>query len=169
MMNKMLGRTAIVAGTCLALGVASSRTAHGQATSQKGAAVTMHAKGTFDVKMTPQPGDEQSGGASITRYTFEKQFHGDIEGTSKGQMLGAGNPAKGSAGYVAMETVTGTIAGRSGSFVLQHNGTMDAGGLQLKVVVSPGSGTGDFAGISGTMSIEITGGKHFYDFAYTLP
>ena len=146
MKTKLISNAAIVAGVFLALAAVSPGRAHGQGTAQKGAAVTMHAKGTFDVKMTPRLADENSGEASIGRYTIDKQFHGDIEGTSKGLMLGAGNPAKGSAGYVAMEQITGTLAGRSGSFVLQHNGTMGPGGAQLNVVVTPDSGTGQLTG-----------------------
>jgi hypothetical protein len=127
----------------------------------------MHAKGTFEVKMTAQPGEDKSEDA-VGRWSGEKQFHGDLEGTSKVQMLGVQTAVKGSAGYVAIEKVTGTIAGRAGSFVLQHSGSMNRGNLQLSVTVVPDSGTGQFTGISGSMTIEIKDGKHFYDFAYTL-
>jgi hypothetical protein len=138
---------------------------------RKDAPMTLHATGAFEVKMTPLPPDDVTGsaGVNISRYGSDKQFHGDLEGTSKGEMLGAGDPAKGSAGYVAIERVTGTLRGRSGSFTLQHSGTMDQGKFQLTVTVVPGSGSGALAGISGTMTIIITNGKHSYDFEYTLP
>jgi hypothetical protein len=135
--------------------------------SQKEKTVTAHARGTFDVKVTPAPGDDKD--AVPGRFLLEKQFHGDIEGTSKGQMLTAGDFAKGSAGYVAMEQITGTLAGRSGSFALQHSGTISQGAQELHIQVVPGSGTGQLEGITGTMTIEIKDKKHFYDFEYTLP
>jgi hypothetical protein len=128
-----------------------------------------HASGTFDVKLVPQPAEDKAGDATLGRFSLDKQFHGDLEGTSKGQMLAAGDAAKGSAGYVAMEKVSGTLHGRSGSFVLQHSGTMNRGDLQLSVTVVPGSGTGQLTGIAGKMDIKIADGKHFYDFEYSLP
>lgn len=129
--------------------------------------VTAHATGTFDVKVTPQPPDDKD--AVPGRLLLEKQFHGDLAGSSKGQMLTAGDSTKGSAGYVAIEQVTGTLAGRSGSFALQHSGTMTHGALELSIKVVPGSGTGQLAGLAGAMTIKIEDGKHFYDFEYTLP
>jgi hypothetical protein len=133
--------------------------------------MTLHAAGAFDAKTTPLPADDVTGGAgaNIGRYALDKQYHGDLEATAKGEMLGAGDPSKGTAGYVAMERVTGTLHGRSGSFALQHSGTMEQGKFQLTVTVVPGSGTGGFAGIAGTMTIVITNGKHSYTFDYTLP
>ncbi len=133
--------------------------------------MTLHAAGPFDAKTTPLPADDATAGAgvNISRYAVDKQYHGDIEGTGKGEMLGAGDPAKGYAGYVAIEHVTGTLHGRSGSFALQHSGMMEQGKFQLTVSVVPGSGTGGLAGIAGTMTIIITNGKHSYDFEYTLP
>jgi hypothetical protein len=127
----------------------------------------MHAIGTFDVKMTPQT-EEKTDGATLSRLSIEKEFHGDLEATSKGEMLGARAEIQGSAGYVAMERVTGKLQGRSGSFVLQHIGTMTRGALQMSVTVVPDSGSGQLAGIAGTMTIKIENGKHFYDFTYTL-
>jgi hypothetical protein len=100
--------------------------------------------------------------------SIDKQFHGDLEGTSKGEMLTASGTVKGSAGYVAMERVEGKLKGRSGSFVLQHNATMNRGVPQLNIIVVPDSGTGELEGLAGQMTIKITGGKHFYDFEYTL-
>lgn len=129
--------------------------------------MTTHARGTFDVKVTPAPGDDKD--AVPGRFLLEKQIHGDLEGTSKGQMLTAGDFAKGSAGYVAIEQITATLAGRTGSFALQHSGTLNHGAQELNIKVVPGSGTGQLEGIAGTMTIEIKDGKHSYDFEYTLP
>jgi hypothetical protein len=126
------------------------------------------ASGPFDVKMTPQPPDENAGEAPVGRMILDKQFHGDLEAASKGQMLAAGTEVKGSAGYVAMERVTGTLHGRSGTFVLQHSGTMNRGTPSLTINVVPDSGTGDLAGLAGSMTIDIAGGKHSYVFEYTL-
>ncbi len=125
------------------------------------------ASGTFEVKLLPQSeGDAPD--PTLGRMSIDKQFHGDLEGTSKGQMLTAGTSVKGSAGYVAIERVSGTLHGRNGSFILQHSGTMNRGTPQLKITVVPDSGTGQLAGISGRLRIKIEGGKHFYDFDYTL-
>jgi hypothetical protein len=129
--------------------------------------VTNHASGTFDVKLTPQAVED--GDAGLGRMSIDKQFHGDLEGTSKGQMISAMGSVKGSAGYVAMERVIGTLKGRAGSFVLQHSGTMKRGTLQLSVTVVPDSATGQLEGLAGTMTIKIDAGKHSYDFEYTLP
>jgi len=122
--------------------------------------------GTFDVKLTPQAGDES--GAGLGRFTIAKQFHGDLEATSAGQMVSAGVSGKGSAGYVAIERVTGTLSGLRGSFVLQHNGLMTRGVPSLTIVVVPDSGTDDLEGLTGKMEIIIAGGKHSYDFEYTI-
>jgi len=131
--------------------------------------MTTHARGTFDVKLVPQPPEDASQDPSLGRMTLDKQFHGDLEGTSKGQMLSAGTRVKGSGGYVAIEQVSGTLSGHTGTFVLQHSGTMTRGTLQLSITVVPDSGTGQLAGISGKLDITITNGKHFYDFEHTLP
>lgn len=131
--------------------------------------MTKHAEGTFIVKTSPLAPDDATTGTGIGRTLLDKQFHGDLEAGSKGEMLGAGDPSKGAAGYVAIEQVTGKLGGHSGSFALQHSGTMDRGKFDLTVKVVPGSGTGDLVGISGTMTIVITAGKHSYKFAYTLP
>lgn len=128
-----------------------------------------HASGTFDVKTTPLESDDATADTPIDRFALDKQFHGDLAGTSKGEMLGSGDPSKGSAGYVAIEHFTGTLHGHSGSFALQHTGFMDRGKFQLTVTVVPGSGTGDLAGIAGSMTITITSLTHTYDFQYTLP
>ncbi len=150
-------------------------TAHAQISSsaptppQKGAPMTTHAKGTFEVKITPQTPDGKFEDASMGRMTIDKQFHGDLEGASKGQMLTAMTEIKGSAGYVAVERVTGTLNGRSGTFFLQHSATMTRGVPQLSVTVVPDSGTGQLVGLTGKMDIIINAGKHSYDFEYTLP
>ncbi|WP_257025536.1 DUF3224 domain-containing protein [Tunturiibacter gelidoferens] len=128
-----------------------------------------HANGTFEVKTTPQPADSDAGGEALGRLLLDKQFHGDLEGTSKGTMLAAGTAVKGSAGYVAIEIVTGTLNGRTCTFALQHTGTMTRGTPSLSVTVVPDSGTGQLTGLSGKMSINIADGKHSYDFEYTLP
>jgi hypothetical protein len=125
------------------------------------------ATGTFDVKLTPQAADDKAD-VSVGRMSIDKRFHGDLDAVSKGQMLAAMTEVKDSAGYVAMERVTGTLAGRSGGFTLQHSGTMTRGAPHLSVTVVPDSGTGQLAGLTGTMTINIVGGKHLYEFEYTL-
>jgi hypothetical protein len=126
------------------------------------------ASGTFEVKLTPQTADDKAESSTLGRLTIDKQFHGDLEATSRGEMLTAGTGVPGSAGYVAIELVTGNLRGESGSFVLQHTGTMTRGAPQLTVTVVPDSGTGQLVGLSGRMTIEIADGKHSYAFEYTL-
>jgi len=124
-----------------------------------------HATGTFDVKLAPQTSDPPLG-----RFLLDKQYHGSLDGTSKGEMLTAGSGAAGSSGgYVALEQFTGTLDGHKGSFVLQHSGTMIAGAPQLTITVIPDSGTGELKGLTGKMNITIANGKHLYDFEYSLP
>ena len=130
--------------------------------------MTKNAKGTFDVKMNPQM-DDDSGDSTVVRMTLEKQFHGDLEGVSKGQMLAVSTDVPGSAGYVAMERVNGTLNGRKGTFALQHNGVMTRGTPQLNIIVVPDSGTGKLAELAGKMTINIEDGKHFYELEYILP
>ncbi len=120
------------------------------------------------VKLIPQP-EDKVGDPSIGRMSIDKQFSGDLEGTSKGQMLAAMTDVKESAGYVALERVDGKLAGRKGSFALQHSGIMDRGTPQLIITVVPDSGTGELVGIKGKMVINIVDGKHFYEFEYKLP
>lgn len=124
-----------------------------------------HAAGPFDVKLTPQ---DDKLDPTLGRMTIDKQYHGDLEAASVGQMLTAGTNTKGSAGYVAMERVTGTLHGHTGSFTLQHTATMNRGVPQLSITVVPDSGTGQLTGLSGKMSVLIVEGKHRYDFEYTL-
>ena len=126
---------------------------------------TMTARGTFDVKVTQQPQDDSAGGP-FGRLFLDKQFHGDLEGASKGQMLAAGTAVEGSGAYVALELVTGKLNGKRGSFILQHKGTMRKGVYGLSVTVVPDSGTDELSGITGGMTIIIEGGKHSYEFEY---
>jgi hypothetical protein len=126
-------------------------------------------RGSFAVRITPQTPDAFADGATLGRMTIEKQFHGDLVATSKGQMLTAMTAEKGSAGYVAIERVTGKLHGRSGAFTLQHFGSMNRGRPDLKVVVVADSGTEELVGLSGTMTIIVADGKHSYDFEYSLP
>ena len=128
--------------------------------------MTTHASGTFEVKLSPQ--DDKSEDAKLGRMIIDKQFHGDLDATSKGQMLSAMTDVQGSAGYVAIEKVSGTLQGRQGSFVLQHSATMTRGEPQLSIIVVPDSGTSELAGLAGKMTIKIADGKHFYEFEYTL-
>jgi hypothetical protein len=125
------------------------------------------ARGTFDVKVVPQAPDDAAGGP-FGRLFLDKHFHGELEGTSKGQMLASGTGKDGSGAYVALEWVTGTLNGRHGSFVLQHTGTMTKNVPTLNVTVVPDSGTGDLAGLAGAMTIVIADDKHSYIFAYTF-
>ena len=127
------------------------------------------ATGPFEVKLTPQPTEEKAASPILGRMSIEKRFHGDLEGSSEGQMLTAGTDVKGSAGYVAMERVGATLHGRRGTFALQHSGTMTRGAPQLTITVVPDSGTGELTGLAGTMAITIApDGKHSYDFEYTI-
>ena len=130
--------------------------------------MTKHATGTFEVKMNPQVSEDNIGDPSVGRMSIDKEFHGDLEDASKGQMLVAGTDVEGSAGYVAIERVNGTLHGHIGTFALQHSGTMTRGSAQLTVTVVPDSGTGDLVGIVGKLMINIVDGKHFYDFEYSL-
>jgi hypothetical protein len=128
----------------------------------------IRAAGTFDVKLTAQPLAHPDADPMLGRRSLDKQFHGDLKGASTGEMLSAGTPVNGSAGYVAIERVTGSLHGRKGTFVLQHNATMNRGAPQLEIIVVPDSATGDLAGLSGQMKIIIEAGKHSYEFDYTL-
>ncbi|HEX9165456.1 MAG TPA: DUF3224 domain-containing protein [Gemmatimonadales bacterium] len=126
------------------------------------------ATGTFDVQLTPEV-SQDGAGSTLGRMAIAKQFQGDLAGSSTGAMLSALTPTKGSAGYVALERVTGVLHGRAGSFTLQHSGTMTRGAQDLVITVVPGSGTDQLAGISGRMRIIIEGRQHSYEFEYALP
>jgi len=126
------------------------------------------AAGPFDVKITPQ--DDNSDDPLLSRMILDKTYLGDLEATAAGQMLAAGTAVKGSAAYVAIEKVSGTLNGRAGTFVLQHVGIMNRNAPQLTITVVPDSGTDDLQGLSGKMTIIIApDGKHSYDFEYALP
>jgi hypothetical protein len=127
------------------------------------------AKGAFEVKVEPIVQTEHPGGTTLGRFALAKTFHGDLEGTGAGEMLTAGTGVAGSAGYVAIERVEGALAGRKGTFVLQHSGSMAHGSQNVVITVVPDSGTGELAGLSGTLEIEIEGRAHFYRFEYSLP
>jgi hypothetical protein len=158
-----------IAFLCLTIAIVTWACIHpcSAAAFQKGLAMN-HASGTFEVKVVPQT-DDKNGDAALGRMTIDKQFHGDLEGTSKGQMLTGMTDVKGSAGYVALEKVSGTLKGRTGTFILQHTGTMNRGVPQLTITVVPDSGTGQLAGITGDFKVIIADGKHSYEFEYTLP
>jgi hypothetical protein len=154
----------VIAGLCLSLCL--DFPAHARTPSpapkaiQKGAVLTTRASGTFEVKVTPQATDGKAESAPFGRMY--------IEGTSRGEMLTAGTDVEGSAAYVAIERVSGRLKGRSGTFVLQHSGTMTRGAPQLTITVVPDSGTGQLAGLAGRMSITIADGKHSYELEYTI-
>lgn len=131
--------------------------------------MSLLAKGTFTVELKPQSEPDTAEGVSLGRMSLDKRFEGDLVASGKGEMLTALSPVKGSAGYVAIERVTGTLQGRSGSFVFQHSGTMDQGAQRLSIAVVPGTGTGALTGISGTFKIDVIEGKHLYEFEYSLP
>jgi hypothetical protein len=126
------------------------------------------ATGTFDVSLKPLPMDLDGGSELLGRMSIDKQFRGELEGTSKGQMLTGGTIIRNSAGYVAIERVTGSVKGRKGSFMLQHNGTMNRGEPSLVITVVPDSGTEQLEGLKGTMKIDISAGKHSYELDYVL-
>jgi hypothetical protein len=176
MNNRLRAGASVIAGACLVLAFGSAlqtqTNAQNPNPAQKGApltTITTHASGTFEVKVMPQA-DEQAAEAPFGRLTVDKQLHGDLEGIGKGQMLAFGTGAKGSTGaYVALEKVSGTLKGRTGTFVLQHSGTMTRGEMHFTITVVPDSATGQLTGLAGKMNIIITDGKHSYDFDYTLP
>jgi hypothetical protein len=128
----------------------------------------VRAAGEFDVTITPLAPYQTVDGVAFGRMAVSKQFRGDLEGSSTAEMLSAGASIKGSAGYVALERVTGRLHGRAGSFVLQHSGTMTRGKPELSVSVVPDSGSGELAALAGHLTIDIVDDKHFYTLDYTL-
>ena len=128
----------------------------------------MPAKGTFEVELAPLPLLNQQADSKLGRMSIDKIFKGDLVGTSQGEMLSAMTDVKGSAGYAAIERVTGKLRGKSGSFVLQHSGTMSRGKQQLSITVVPDSGTHELEGLSGSMMIRVEGGQHYYEFEYEI-
>ncbi|HYW13335.1 MAG TPA: DUF3224 domain-containing protein [Longimicrobium sp.] len=154
-------------GLCIALGAAGRAQAQAAATPVQETAMTTRATGPFEVKMAPL--GTHADPPVLGRMSLDKVYHGDLEATAAGEMLAAMTPTEGSAGYVAIERVTGTLAGRTGTFMLQHNGLMNRGAPSLVINVVPDSGTGGLEGLAGTMNIVITDGRHTYEFDYTLP
>ena len=126
----------------------------------------MTIRGEFDVKTSPQPAEDAAG--PMGRFLLDKQYRGELTGASRGQMVAFRSATDGSAGYVAMEQVTGTLAGRAGTFVLQHSSQMARGVFNQSITVVPDSGTGELIGLSGTMSIDVVEKKHFYNFDYEI-
>jgi hypothetical protein len=157
---------------CLLISFSSTTVAQTHSTvktaEQKNDPLMKHANGTFEVNLTPRQPDEEIKNPAVNRMSIVKHFHGDLEAESLGQMLAFRTEVKGSAGYVAMERVTGMLDGRNGSFVLQHSGIMDRSESQLSVTVVPDSGTDELVGLKGTMTIKIENGEHFYEFEYSL-
>ncbi|MEI6668454.1 MAG: DUF3224 domain-containing protein [Acidobacteriota bacterium] len=160
-------RAAFVVGVCLTIG--GGVVGRSQTDQTTEAVMKTRASGSFEVNLAPLPLDAKAADAALGRMSIDKVFLGDLEATSKGEMLTAITGVKGSAGYVAIERVGGKLNGRSGTFVLQHTGTMTRGEQQLSVMVVPDSGTDQLTGLVGRMTIKIEGTKHLYDFEYTLP
>jgi hypothetical protein len=131
--------------------------------------MTQLARGKFEVRLTPQPLSHAEADSKLGRLALDKQFEGDLQASSRGEMLSAGTAVEGSAGYVAIEQVSGTLNGREGSFVLQHSGTLNRGATQLVITVVPDSGAGQLTGLSGVMTLEIADGVHSYELIYNLP
>ncbi|UXU85969.1 DUF3224 domain-containing protein [Burkholderia sp. S-53] len=129
----------------------------------------LQANGPFEVKLNPESLSSVAENTGLGRMSLDKQFHGDLEAVSQGEMLAFRTAVQGSAGYVAMETVQGTLGGRQGSFVLQHSSTMTRGQPKQSITVVPDSGTGELQGLSGSMIITIDNGQHSYTFDYELP
>lgn len=171
MANRFRVVTRVALGLYLCLGSAAftQTQSPGSTATNKESKVNGHASGSFEIKMVRQPITEEEAKTISVRMTSDKQFHGDLEGTSTGEMLGAYTAIKDSAGYVAMERVSGKLKGRTGTFILQHSSTMARGTQQQSIIVVPDSGTDQLAGLAGSMIIKITDGKHFYEFDYTLP
>jgi hypothetical protein len=131
--------------------------------------VPMHARGTFEVQITPLPADAYADAATMGRMLLDKQFSGEITGTGKGQMITGMGAGTGSAAYSAIERVSGSVNGRSGTFMLQHTGIMHDGKQDLTITIVPASGTGELTGLAGTLALTIEGKVHRYDLSYTLP
>lgn len=157
----------------LALAPLAAPPAAAQARPASGAAheervVSDTARGTFTVTLQPLPAHDAADGSMLGRMSLDKEYSGGLAATAVGEMLTAMTPVRGSAAYVAVERVTGTLDGRAGSFVLQHSGTMAGGAQRLTIEIVPDSGTGDLAGIRGSLAIDIADGVHHYTLAYTL-
>lgn len=144
-------------------------TAMALASPLRGETISLHASGPFEVKLAALPNYDADPASKFGRMSIDKIFHGDLDATSKGEMLSAVGEIKGSAGYVAIERVSGTLGGRNGSFTLQHNATMTRGVPSLNIIVVPDSATGELTGLTGRMAINIADGAHSYEFDYELP
>ncbi|MGC2196795.1 MAG: DUF3224 domain-containing protein [Terriglobales bacterium] len=168
-----LGHGIVIAGifVCLiasVLGFTQTGSA-GSGAAQKEKVVPAHATGGFDVKVTPEALSDKSADLTLGRMSIDKQYHGDLDATGKGEMLTASTSVKGSGVYVAIERVTGTLEGRKGGFAMHHTGIKTRGTPELRITVVPDSGTDQLAGLAGTMTIKIDSGKHSYDLEYTRP
>ena len=126
------------------------------------------ATGSFEVTVQPLPNNDVTNDSLLGRFLLTKKFSGDLEASARGQMLSAGAASKGSGAYVAIDQITGMLDGRQGSFILQHSGSMNRGAPSLSITVVPDSGMGELAGLTGTLSINVVDGKHFYDFLYSF-
>lgn len=171
MTNRFPAVMHVALGLCLGFGCAAftQTQSPGSSGTNEESKVNGHASGSFEIKMVPQPITEEEAKTISVRMTSDKQFHGDLEGTSTGEMLGVYTAIKDSAGYVAMERVSGKLKGRTGTFILQHSSTMARGTQQQSITVVPDSGTDQLVGLAGSMIIKIADGKHFYELDYTLP
>lgn len=165
----LIALTLLAAAASAGYSASNSTVSHADpAGAAKGIPMKHHAKGAFDVKLQKLEAYNNDEGAGLGRMSIDKQFHGDLEATSKGEMLHAGN-AKDSGGYVAVERVTGSLQGKKGGFSLQHNATMTRGTPYLNIIVVPDSGSDELKGLSGALKIIIAeGGKHYYEFDYEL-
>ncbi len=169
MTNALHPIAAAIVAVCALFGLSQAQSSAPSNPEQLERVVTAHVRGNFDVKLTPEVLADKAADKTLARMSIDKQFHGDLEATSKGEMLSAVTPVKGSAGYVAIERVTGTLKGRKGTFVLQHSATMARGAPHLHIIVVPDSGTNELTGLAGTMTINIApGAQHSYDFEYTF-
>jgi Protein of unknown function (DUF3224) len=167
MQKKFLVAVSIVICVCVALRSAAFVHTPAPDRAQKEAAMATHASGSFDVKVLPQTATDFETAAGLSRSTIDKEIHGGLEGTSKGEMLAAS--VKDAGAYVALEFVTGTLNGRSGTFILQHSASRTSTSQQLLITVVPESGTGQLTGLAGKFNIKIEDKKHFYEFEYSLP
>ncbi|WP_229421822.1 DUF3224 domain-containing protein [Massilia aquatica] len=136
--------------------------------SAQAAPVLLHASGPFEITIIPAGTPEKEGRTATARMALDKRYAGELAASGEGTMLTAVSDVKGSAAYVAIERVSGTLAGRTGSFVLQHAGTMRGGTSQATITIVPDSGTGELSGISGSLALSVVDGKHFYALEYTL-
>jgi len=169
MTNAFYRMAAGMAAVCVLSGPSQAQSSAPPNPAQQERVVTTHVRGNFEVKLTPEALADKAADKTLARMSINKQFHGDLEATSKGEMLSAVTPVKGSAGYVAIERVTGTLKGRKGTFILQHSATMARGTPHLHVIVVPDSGTDELTGIAGTMTINVApSGQHSYDFEYAF-